>query len=474
MSGAVAAELVSAAAHGPRASERFSAVAAAAVSGLAGMARASDVIASFLAQLASSLEASLSEPTADSLATGNLIQVISHLLLSGAIKAEIVYSLLDKLCVRFSEADVAAIAGLMRLSGLALRTADPERMKDFVVSVHARAAEQGGPEKLSARTRVMLDTVLDVKNNRKRADGKGQIVTLDGPAARWLRGTGVSSIAVGGISWEAIVSGDKRGRWWLPTATTTRHPGDASNRDTPAALADNGVIDTGHTSAPELLKLASKLRMTTDVRRAVFCAVMGSEDSVDAVEKLLRLGLKGDQEREIVRVTVECCLHEASYNPYYAHVLTRLCVVGKSHKITLQYCFWDHWKELNDMDLQRLATLAKLGGVTMANFSLPSMALKVVEFDGSLRPRQVLFWRLFFEALLEGFKKDDDMTTAFRRMAAPDSQELRKGLKRFLRRDLGPWLAQKNPGDDTTGGGAPRLAKLLKRCQLAERLLSGQ
>ncbi len=35
---------------------------------------------------------------------------------------------------------------------------------------------------------------------------------------------------------------------------------------------------------------------------------MGSEDCVDAVEKLLRLGLKGEQEREIVRVTVDCCL----------------------------------------------------------------------------------------------------------------------------------------------------------------------
>lgn len=36
--------------------------------------------------------------------------------------------------------------------------------------------------------------------------------------------------------------------------------------------------------------------------------VMGAEDCVDAVERLLRLGLKGEQEREVARVTVECCL----------------------------------------------------------------------------------------------------------------------------------------------------------------------
>ena len=32
--------------------------------------------------------------------------------------------------------------------------------------------------------------------------------------------------------------------------------------------------------------------MNTDARRAAFCAVMGSEDCVDAFERLLRLGLK--------------------------------------------------------------------------------------------------------------------------------------------------------------------------------------
>lgn len=50
-----------------------------------------------------------------------------------------------------------------------------------------------------------------------------------------------------------------------------------------------------------------------DVRRAVFCVVMGAEDCVDAVERLLRLGLKGEQEREVVRVTVECCLQASRW-----------------------------------------------------------------------------------------------------------------------------------------------------------------
>ena len=42
----------------------------------------------------------------------------------------------------------------------------------------------------------------------------------------------------------------------------------------------------------ELLKLAAAQRMSTDARRAAFCVVMGSEDYVDASDRLLRLPLK--------------------------------------------------------------------------------------------------------------------------------------------------------------------------------------
>lgn len=42
----------------------------------------------------------------------------------------------------------------------------------------------------------------------------------------------------------------------------------------------------------QLLSLANTQRMSTDVRRAIFMAVMGSEDASEAFERLARLGLK--------------------------------------------------------------------------------------------------------------------------------------------------------------------------------------
>lgn len=38
-----------------------------------------------------------------------------------------------------------------------------------------------------------------------------------------------------------------------------------------------------------------------------------------------RLGLKDQQEREIVHVLVDCCLQEKAYNPFYAFLAGKLC-----------------------------------------------------------------------------------------------------------------------------------------------------
>lgn len=44
--------------------------------------------------------------------------------------------------------------------------ADPVAMKDFVVAVHTRAGEAGGAGKLTKRAQILLELVVDVKNNR--------------------------------------------------------------------------------------------------------------------------------------------------------------------------------------------------------------------------------------------------------------------------------------------------------------------
>lgn len=71
---------------------------------------------------------------------------------------------------------------------------------------------------------------------------------------------------------------------------------------------------------------------------------MSSEDYVDAVDKLMRLKLKGKQEREIVRVLLDCCVQQRIYNPYFSLVARKLCTRHGNHRLTLQYSVWDRFK----------------------------------------------------------------------------------------------------------------------------------
>lgn len=45
------------------------------------------------------------------------------------------------------------------------------------------------------------------------------------------------------------------------------------------------------------------------------------------------------QDREIIRVIVDCCLQEKMFNKYYTVLASKLCSHEKNHKFSLQvYC----------------------------------------------------------------------------------------------------------------------------------------
>jgi nucleolar MIF4G domain-containing protein 1 len=104
------------------------------------------------------------------------------------------------------------------------------------------------------------------------------------------------------------------------------------------------------TEEAEILKLASSQRMNTDTRRSIFCIIMGSEDCDDAFEKLVRAGmLKNRTERDTVRVLTECCGNEKTFNPFYAHLASRICDYQQQCKFTFQLSFWDTFKQFDSL-----------------------------------------------------------------------------------------------------------------------------
>lgn len=198
-----------------------------------------------------------------------------------------------------------------------------------------------------SRARYILDTILELQSNkRSRIQEQGQ--ESGRRVRKWLGSVKAAKGGGGGgdaslrVTWAELVSTESKGRWWRVGAAWAGRGGSmaatpgtggaavgAVAGDDTSATGSNGGADTNGdkngSEASGLLALAERQRMNTDVRRSVFVAIVGSSDCEDALEKILRLNLKGAQEREIARVIVECCCQEVSYNPYYAHLAERVC-----------------------------------------------------------------------------------------------------------------------------------------------------
>ncbi|CAF5013134.1 unnamed protein product [Rotaria sp. Silwood1] len=117
--------------------------------------------------------------------------------------------------------------------------------------------------------------------------------------------------------------------------------------------------------------------MNTDVRRLIFGTLLTSEDYDDAVEKLHKLNLSKVQEREIIHVTVHCCLHEKTYNPYYTLILQRFCAYDRRFQISLQYHTWDRFKDLSLLNKQQLANFGSALSQLLMSKSLTLNIFKV-------------------------------------------------------------------------------------------------
>lgn len=219
-------------------------------------------------------------------------------------------------------------------------------------SVSCGAGEEGsnGVVRGASRARYVLDTIMELQGN-KRNQLQQQTQESGRRVRKWLGfvksskdgsrgGSGGGGGGGGGgdtflrVSWSELLSTESRGRWWKVGAAW-------AGRSSGASAGRSGVKGSGREESAEdesgrgereetedtvgIMELAMRQRMNTEVRRSVFAAIVGSSDCEDALEKIIRLNLKGVQEREIARVIVECCCQEETYNPFYAHLAERVC-----------------------------------------------------------------------------------------------------------------------------------------------------
>ncbi|XP_055825484.1 uncharacterized protein LOC129894019 isoform X2 [Solanum dulcamara] len=418
-------EVLASCSRGPRGNEQYAAVFAAFVAGMACLV-GMDFGAKLLASMAKCFEDEYQNE--DNLSVRNLTLLLSYLYTFGVCSSDLIYDFLVTLSNRLTEVDVSTILTVLQACGMKLRGDDPVGMKNFIVSVQNRVNElkissgEGQSNSLGKRMEFMLEMICDIKNNKKRTKEDTLQLTR---IKKWLQKLRVVDILIRGLKWSKLLDPDKRGQWWM-----------SGNIDSTTDVQDvASTIDLEVTEAQKMLQLAAAQRMNTDARRAIFCVIMSGEDYIDAFEKLLRLDLQGKQDREIMRVLVECCLQEKAFNKYYCALASKLCSHDKNNKFTLQYCLWDHFKELDQMKLIRSMHLSKFVAEMVASFSLSLAVLKSVDLGDTsqLTPKRIMHFRMLFETILEFPEKL--VWNIFTRIAVlPEYESLRDGIVFFIRK----------------------------------------
>ncbi|CAG8809341.1 17647_t:CDS:2, partial [Dentiscutata erythropus] len=229
-----------------------------------------------------------------------------------------------------------------------LKQDDPSSLREIIQQVQIEINKKD-PKSFGSRTKFMIETIMNLKNNRLKQQSLATNTECLLRMKKFLTNLGkrihVQATEALRVSLEDIRSIDTKGKWWLGSSWTAN------------TIDNQSTLFTRHpenSSVSEvLLNLAKQQKMNTDVRRSIFIVLMSSEDYIDAFERLLKLGLKEVQAREIPRENI--------YNPYYSLIAQRLCDYDHSFKVTFKYCLWDFLRECGESDV---------GGIMMK--SMPS------------------------------------------------------------------------------------------------------
>ena len=336
----------------------------------------------------------------------NLISLLAELYNFQVVGSNLIYDFVRLLLDELSETNTELLLKIIRNSGHQLRQDDPSSLKEIVLQLQAVMADSD-EEKLSVRTKFMIETINHLKNNRLKTGVAASSITFEHRTRmkRILGSLSQKNIKASEplrIGLKDLRQTDKRGKWWLVGASYKDDDADDAKRmeQRSSIHGKNDGETNGEHAAADLTQLAKEQRMNTDVRRSIFIAVMSATDYNDAYVRLVKLRLKKSQELEIPKILIHCAGTEKVYNPFYTFLSRRVCS-DKKLKMSFQFSLWDLFKQMGEEEdepresdeqyegkigLRRLVNQAKMFGVLIAEGGLGIGVLKVcsflVQYDG--------------------------------------------------------------------------------------------
>ena len=364
----------------------------------------------------------------------NILNCLLHFFLFKSMTAQLLIDLIFKLMNSFTETDIEILIFILHNIGLQLRKEDPTKIMQIIDMAQSKKNSYAVELKLknmeadgkSKKINFLTMELQDIKNNKGNVTL--QVRSIE-HLQTWLkRDSQLSSeLNVKPIDvTEKLINSNAK--WW--------HEDKQTNTLNPSNSKDYGVTPE---SADFYVELAKQQKMTTDVKKAVFQAIVSSEDFLQAFENCERLNLKKEQQREVIKVLMHCCLQEKKlYNPFYGLLAQRLIKENpQSYKYSYKYTLWDYLKSIENLDIKQLNNLAKLTGHLLLSMSIPLHFLKVVDFedDDAVEGKTGLFLHLVFDYLIKESSvehKDKLKQVIETGLNDKDLGSFGKGLSQFL------------------------------------------
>jgi nucleolar MIF4G domain-containing protein 1 len=393
-----------------------------------------DFGAQILEQIIIGIDRSRVEDAGEGKATLNLIGFLSYLYTFQLTGSAIMFDYIRIFLEGLSENNTELLLRMIRTSGQQLRSEDPSALKDIVLLLQ-RSVAQIGEDKLSVRTKFMIETINNLKNNRVKTGVSASQVSSE-HTTRMKKTLGTLSNRTTKateplrISLADIRDSEKKGKWWLVGASyhdpakLVNGPGGASSTRIKQEDVDAGY-ETDTPGKISSAKLARAQGMNTDVRRAIFMSILDASDIKDAHMRLLKLHLKNKQQLEIPRVLLHCASTETAYNPYYTLIARKLCGDRKIRK-AFQFAVLGIFRRMGEqgpneddteidpeeqMSTSKIVNVAKLYGYLIADGGLSITCLKTLNFT-YMQPKtrtfsEVLLTTIFLQAHKKAATKDD-------------------------------------------------------------------
>jgi len=398
----------------------------------------------------------------------NLAIFLCHLYTFGVCSSRLVYDLLERM-LRISVEDAVEVGlAIIGECGARLRKDDPARL----LSVISKMTEPNDEESASSpRLQFLFEQINALKNNKVRDEVLEQRVKKCKSVLRQIKNKSGSNLLALRVSWHDLLHAEEKGRWWIVGGVwkqITGQPEESSDGENANGKVELfGSITRALASVPrDILALSKAQGMNTDLKRAIFCEIMASEDVFNALSRLGSLNLNAKQEREIGGVLLTCCSASKMYNPFYAEVAVHLCERKPQFKFTFQVLFWDLFQQLQTdeviMKPRKTFNFACFLTRLLLRECLALTILKTVEFT-DLSDQLIVFMAQLFRNLLcyGGDDKDSARKVAqtFNRLGGSETnfQAVADGMLLFFHSHM-----QESIAEDSL---------LKKRVKLAKRIV---